>query len=63
MINSKKISYILILIGCVVAIYAQASKEQNVTVLVLGIVLLMFGLFKISVSIPSKRNNDEDANI
>ncbi len=63
MINSKIRDYVLILIGCVVAIYAQAGEQQNVFVLILGIALLMYGLFKISVTIPSKKNKDEDSDI
>lgn len=57
---SKQINYLLIIIGCFVAIYAQAGEEQDVVVLILGIIILMFGLFRISSSIPSKNNTDND---
>lgn len=60
---SKYINYLLIVIGCFVAIYAQAGEEQDVVILILGIVILMFGLFRISSTIPSKNNSDnEDLN-
>ena len=61
MANSKKTDYLLVLIGCFVAIYAQVDAQQNVFVLVIGIVILMFGLYKISVTIPPKKNKDEDS--
>jgi hypothetical protein len=60
---SKKIDYLLVLIGCIVAIYAQVDEQQNVFILGVGIVLLMFGLFKISLTITSKKNKNEDSNI
>ena len=59
----KFFNYFLILIGCIVAIYAQAEEKQNVAVLITGIVLLMFGVYRISKTIPSKydrENNDQD---
>jgi Ca2+/H+ antiporter len=60
---SKKIDYLFIVIGCFVAIYAQAEEEQNQLILVLGIVLLMYGLFRISSTIPHKKNKDNDSAI
>ena len=60
---SKYINYLLILIGGCVAIYAQAGEEQDVVVLILGIIILMFGLFRISSTIPSKKDKvEEDIN-
>ena len=59
----KSINYLLILIGCIIAIYAQAEEEQNVVVLIVGIVLLMLGVYRISKTIPSKydrENTNED---
>ncbi|MFD2552297.1 hypothetical protein ACFSQP_10755 [Bizionia sediminis] len=48
------ISYFLILLGGGLAIYGQSGAEKNVLVLVLGIIVLMFGIFRISSHIPSK---------
>ncbi|WP_452233118.1 hypothetical protein [Lacinutrix sp. MEBiC02595] len=59
MFLSKYLSYILILIGCFVAIYAQAEAQQNTLVLVLGIVLLMFGLYRVYSTIPNKKEEEE----
>ncbi|WP_452228367.1 hypothetical protein [Lacinutrix sp. MEBiC02404] len=59
MFSSKYLSYILILIGCFVAIYAQAEAQQNTLVLVLGIVLLMFGLYRVYSTIPNKKEEEE----
>lgn len=50
----------LILIGCVVAIYAQADEEQNTFILVIGIVVLMLGLYRVYSTIPDKKNDDEE---
>lgn len=60
---SKYINYTLLIIGCTVAIYAQAGKEQDVMILIMGIVILMFGLFRITSSIPSKREVEKDSHI
>ncbi|MEO8934582.1 MAG: hypothetical protein ABI295_09750 [Xanthomarina sp.] len=57
---AKYINYLLLLIGSLVAIYAQAGKEQDVVILVLGIVILMFGLFRISSNIPSKKEKEQN---
>ncbi|MFL0354513.1 hypothetical protein [Xanthomarina sp. GH4-25] len=56
---SKYINYLLIVIGAIVAIYAQAGEKQDVVILILGIVILMFGLFRISSTIPSKNQTEE----
>lgn len=60
---SKYINYLLLLMGCIIAIYAQAGEEQDVVVLILGIVILMYGLFRISSSIPSKRIKEQESQI
>jgi hypothetical protein len=58
--SSKIINYILIIIGSMVAIYAQAGETQDVVILILGIIILMFGLFRISSTIPSKKKPDNE---
>ncbi|WP_047545886.1 hypothetical protein [Psychroserpens sp. Hel_I_66] len=57
---NKKISYFLILIGGLIAIYAQAKADQNQLILIGGIVILMLGIYNISRNIPSKKNTDND---
>ena len=51
---SKNIDYILILMGCFVAIYAQSGEKQNLVILIIGIVILMYGLFRLTRSISSR---------
>lgn len=53
------ISYLLVIIGGSIAIYANAREEQNIFLLVLGIFMLMYGLFIINKSLTSKppKNN------
>jgi putative Mn2+ efflux pump MntP len=54
------ISVLLIVFGAIVAVYAKAGAEQNVYILIAGIVLLMLGVYRISKNIPSK--NDQETN-
>lgn len=47
-------------IGAVVALYAQNQEEKNEAMLIGGIVLLMIGIYRISKTIPSKKDADDD---
>jgi uncharacterized membrane protein HdeD (DUF308 family) len=61
--KNQILNYILILIGSIVAIYAQNDEQQNVLILVLGIVVLMSGIYRIARQIPSKFDSDDDNHI
>jgi hypothetical protein len=56
---SRIINYILILTGGIVAIYAQAEEEQNQYILIGGIMVLMLGIYRISRTIPSKKDQED----
>ena len=56
----KYLNYILILIGAIVAIYAKTGTDQNEYVLIGGIAVLMIGIYRISKSIPSKNDDDNE---
>jgi len=56
---SRSINFICIVVGGVVAIYAQAQQEQNTYILMGGIVLLIFGVYRTSRNIPSKFDKEE----
>lgn len=56
---SKIINYIFILFGAVIAIYAQAGEKQDTKVLVIGIVVLMIGIYRISKTIGDKPKGPE----
>lgn len=58
----KYLNYILIIVGAFVAIYAKAGADQNQLVLILGIVLLMIGVYRISKTIPSRNKNNDPEN-
>ena len=59
----KYLNYILILIGAIVAMYAKVDEEQNQFLLMIGIVCLMMGVYRISKLVPSKKDRDlEDDN-
>lgn len=53
---SRIISYILIITGALIAVYAQAGEKQNQYILIGGIMVLMLGIYRISRNIPSKSN-------
>ncbi len=59
----KYLNYVLILLGAIVAFYANSEEQQNIYILIVGIVFLMIGVYRISRTIPSKRENDELTNI
>ncbi|MFY0715185.1 hypothetical protein J1D01_16080 [Seonamhaeicola sp. NFXS20] len=58
----KYLNYILIVIGAIVALYANSEEEQNQYILIAGIVLLMVGIYRISKTIPSKIDKDDNQN-
>lgn len=61
---SRIINVICIVIGGLVALYAQAQEQQNTYLLMGGIVLLMLGIYRISRNIPSKYDKqDEETHI
>ena len=51
---SRVINLICVVVGGIVAIYAQAGEKQNTYLLMGGIILLMFGIYRTSRNIPSK---------
>lgn len=57
--DKNTISYILILVGGSIAIYANANEEQNLPLLILGIFTLMFGLYRLNASLSSKPLKDD----
>jgi len=58
---SRIINFICIVSGGAIAIYAQAEKQQNSYVLIAGIVLLMFGIYRTSRRIPSKSEKQNES--
>ena len=57
---SRLVNLICIVGGGAVAIYAQAEEKQNNYILMGGIILLMFGIYRISRNIPSKYEKQEE---
>lgn len=55
----KYLNYILIIIGSIIALYAKNVAEQNEYVLIGGITVLMIGIYRISKTIPSRKDNDD----
>ncbi len=55
---SRTINYICIIAGGLLALYAQSEAEQNTYLLLAGLVLLVFGIYRTSSRIPSKYENE-----
>lgn len=63
MLNSRKFNFILILVGGIIALYANADEDQELYILLIGIMILMFGLYRLSRGISDvKLNSDETSN-
>lgn len=56
----KYINAICIILGGIIAFYANAEEQQNTLLLITGIGLLMIGLYNISKTIPSKNDEEND---
>ncbi len=57
---SRIVNLLVIIIGGAIALYAQAEEKQDTYLLIGGIVLLMFGIYRTSRNIPSKFDKQED---
>ena len=55
----KYINYLLIIIGALITVYIKIEDHQYL--LVLGIVMLMYGVYKISKTVPSKQDREGDS--
>jgi hypothetical protein len=60
---SRIVNIVLILTGGLIALYAQAEENQNVYILIGGIVMLMTGLYRLSRGISSKRMEDDNESV
>ena len=60
MINSRTFNFILILVGGIIALYANSEERQELYILLIGIMILMFGLYRLSRGISSKHENTEE---
>lgn len=56
----KYFNYLLIVLGAVIAIYSKYETTQNEYILIGGIVVLMIGVYRISRSVPSKHDREND---
>jgi len=57
---SRIINIICIVAGGAVAIFAQAQEKQNTYLLMGGIMLLMFGIYRTARNIPSKYDKQDE---
>ena len=58
---SRIINLICIIAGGLIAFYANAQEKQNLYLLLGGIMLLMFGIYRTSRNIPSKFDKEEES--
>jgi hypothetical protein len=59
----KYLNYILIVLGAFAALYAKQGTEQNEYILIGGIAILVIGIYRISKTLPSKHDENEDTNV
>jgi len=57
----KYLNYLLIVAGAFVAMYAKTGTEQNQYLLIGGISLLMAGIYRVSKTIPSRNEEDDNS--
>ncbi|GAA3652078.1 hypothetical protein [Flavivirga jejuensis] len=55
----KYFNYVLIVLGAIVAIYAKSEMKQNEYILILGIIILMVGVYRVSRGVPSKHDRED----
>jgi len=60
MLKSRRFNFILILVGGMIALYANAEEQQEMYILLIGIMILMFGLYRLSRGISNRRENSEE---
>ena len=64
MLNSRKFNFILIFVGGIIALYANAEEDEELYILLIGVMILMFGLYRLSRGISDRKlNSDEASNI
>lgn len=56
----KKVFLLIMVLAIGVGIYEQAQDQPNVFRLIAAMVLLMFGLMKLSEKIPSKESDNDN---
>ena len=61
MLNSRKFNFILIFLGGIIALYANAEDDQELYILLIGIMILMFGLYRLSRGISERKLNSDEA--
>lgn len=59
--NSRKLNFLMILVGGAIALYAESGEDQNTYILLGGIFLLMVGLYRLSRGIPSRSGHPEQS--
>ena len=58
--NSRTFNFALILVGGIISIYANAEDQQELYLLLIGVMILMFGLYRVSRGISAKRENSDE---
>lgn len=66
--NSQLVNFLLIAIGGVLLLFEISGEKDNIYLLVIGIILLMFGLYRatnhwVYTKDDHKINNDEDKDL
>lgn len=56
----KYINFVLIVVGIILGFYSSNQTPKNEISLIIAIIFIMIGVYRISKTIPSKTENDED---
>ncbi|TAF68385.1 MAG: hypothetical protein EAZ58_09075 [Flavobacterium sp.] len=59
----KKLMILIMAIGIGLALYEQARPEKNVYLMVIGIVIFMYGMMRLSAKTPSKNQEKEEKDV
>ena len=60
MLKSRRFNFILIFVGGIIALYANAEEQQEMYILLIGIMILMFGLYRLSRGISDRHETPND---
>ncbi len=58
----RTINFLLITVGVILGFYATSASKQNTYILVVAIVMLMVGLYRLSKGVPSKNTDESNCN-
>lgn len=59
----KKFIIPIMILAMITALYEQESKDKNIYIMVISIVVFMMGMMRLSAKTPSKNQETEEENV